>query len=54
MPIQPPPAPTEDADNKHGTYGVVITEHGQDKILSPGGASTAWFDPMSKVHVFNP
>jgi len=42
------------ADNKHGTYGVVITEHGQDKILSPGGASTAWFDPMSKVHVFTP
>ena len=42
------------ADNKHGTYGVVITENGQEKILSPGGASTAWFDPMSKVHVFTP
>ena len=42
------------ADDKHGTYGAVITEGGKEKLLSPGGASTAWFDPMSKVHVFTP
>ena len=42
------------ADNKHGTYGVTIVEEGTAKILAPGGASTAWFDPMSKVHVFTP
>lgn len=42
------------ADNKHGTYGAVVTEGGQEKIISPGGAATAWFDPMSKVHVFTP
>ena len=23
-------------------------------IMAPGGAATAWFDPMSKVHVFTP
>ncbi len=42
------------ADAKHGTYGVTIVENGVAKIMAPGGASTAWFDPMSKVHVFTP
>lgn len=42
------------ADAKHGTYGVTIVEQGVPKIMAPGGASTAWFDPMSKVHVFVP
>jgi hypothetical protein len=42
------------ADAKHGTYGVTITEEGVQKIMAPGGAATAWFDPMSKVHVFTP
>jgi hypothetical protein len=42
------------ADSKHGTYGVTIIEDGAAKILAPGGAATAWFDPMSKVHVFTP
>ncbi len=42
------------ADAKHGTYGVTIVENGVPKIMAPGGASTAWFDPMSKVHVFTP
>ncbi len=42
------------ADLKHGTYGVTIVEEGVTKIMAPGGASTAWFDPMSKVHVFTP
>jgi hypothetical protein len=42
------------ADSKHGTYGATIVENGVHKILAPGGAATAWFDPMSKVHVFIP
>ena len=42
------------ADAKHGTYGVTIRENGVSKIMAPGGASTAWFDPVSKVHVFTP
>jgi hypothetical protein len=42
------------ADNKHGTYGVTIQENGVTKIMAAGGASTAWFAPMSKVHVFLP
>jgi hypothetical protein len=42
------------ADQKHGTYGVTIVEQGVPKIMAPGGAGTAWFDPMSKVHVFTP
>lgn len=42
------------ADAKHGTYGVTIVEDGVTKILAAGGAATAWFDPMSKVHVFTP
>ena len=42
------------ADAKHGTYGVTIVEEGVPKIMAPGGASTAWFDPMSRVHVFIP
>lgn len=48
------PLDASGADNKHGTYGAVITENGEQRIVSPGGASTAWFDPMSKVHVFTP
>ena len=42
------------ADNKHGTYGVAFEENGVTKIMAPGGASTAWFDPMSRVHIFTP
>jgi hypothetical protein len=42
------------ADSKHGTYGVTIVENGVRKIMAPGGAATAWFDPMSKVHIFIP
>jgi hypothetical protein len=48
------PLDASGADSKHGTYGAVIRENGQEKIISPGGAATAWFDPMSKVHVFTP
>ncbi len=33
---------------------MTIVENGVPKILAPGGAATAWFDPMSKVHVFTP
>lgn len=42
------------ADSKHGTYGVAFVENGVRKIMAPGGAATAWFDPMSKVHIFIP
>ena len=42
------------ATSKHGTYGVVFREAGRTRIMAPGGAATAWFDPMSKVHVFTP
>jgi hypothetical protein len=42
------------ATSKHGTYGVAFREAGRTRIMSPGGAATAWFDPMSKVHVFTP
>jgi N-acetylneuraminic acid mutarotase len=42
------------ATTKHGTYGVAFRERGSTRIMAPGGASTAWFDPMSKVHVFTP
>ena len=42
------------ADNKHGTYGLTFEENGVTKIMAPGGASTAWFAPMSKVHIFTP
>jgi hypothetical protein len=52
--VQTTPLDASGAESKHGTYGAVITENGQQKIVSPGGASTAWFDPMSKVHVFTP
>jgi hypothetical protein len=41
------------ADAKHGTYGVTIVEDGVRKIMAPGGAATAWFDPMSKVHILS-
>ena len=40
--------------SKHGTYGLAFEEQGQKKIMAPGGAATAWFDPMSRVHVFIP
>jgi hypothetical protein len=52
--VRTTPLDATGADNKHGTYGAVISENGQEKIISPGGAATAWFDPMSKVHVFTP
>lgn len=42
------------ATSKHGTYGIVYVEGGVTKIMAPGGAATAWFDPMSRVHVFTP
>lgn len=42
------------AISKHGTYGVPFQEDGTAKIMAPGGAPTAWFDPTSKVHVFTP
>lgn len=48
------PLDASGADSKHGTYGAVIVEDGKHKLMSPGGAATAWFDPMSKVHVFLP
>ena len=52
--VRTTPLDASGADSKHGTYGAVITENGRQKIISPGGAATAWFDPMSKVHVFEP
>ena len=48
------PRDASGATTKHGTYGVVFRERGATRIMAPGGASTAWFDPMSKVHVFTP
>ena len=42
------------AISKHGTYGVPFREDGVARIMAPGGAPTAWFDPSSKVHVFTP
>jgi hypothetical protein len=39
---------------KHGTYGITFVERGVTKIMAPGGASLAWFAPMSRVHVFTP
>ena len=52
--VRTTPLDASGADAKHGTYGVVYAEDGVTKIMAPGGAATAWFDPMSKVHVFTP
>jgi hypothetical protein len=52
--VENTPLDAAGADAKHGTYGVTITEDGVQKIMAPGGAATAWFDPISKVHVFTP
>jgi hypothetical protein len=52
--IRTRPRDASGATTKHGTYGVVFLERGRARIMAPGGASTAWFDPMSKVHVFTP
>jgi hypothetical protein len=52
--VETTPLDATGADAKHGTYGVTITEEGVQKIMAPGGATTAWFDPTSKVHVFTP
>ncbi len=52
--IETAPLDATGADAKHGTYGVPFVEDGVTKIMAPGGAATAWFDPMSKVHVFVP
>jgi hypothetical protein len=52
--IRTTPLDATGADAKHGTYGVAFVENGTRKIMAPGGAATAWFDPMSKVHVFTP
>jgi hypothetical protein len=52
--VRTAPLDATGADSKHGTYGVTIVEDGVRKIMAPGGAATAWFDPMSKVHIFIP
>lgn len=52
--VETTPLDATGADAKHGTYGVPFLEDGVTKIMAPGGAATAWFDPMSKVHVFVP
>jgi hypothetical protein len=52
--VEKTPLDATGADAKHGTYGVTFVEDGATKIMAPGGASTAWFDPVSKVHVFVP
>jgi hypothetical protein len=52
--IRTEPLDATGATSKHGTYGVSFVEKGATKIMAPGGAATAWFDPMSKVHVFDP
>jgi hypothetical protein len=52
--FQTEPLDATGATSKHGTYGVVFQENERRKIMAPGGAATAWFDPMSKVHVFVP
>jgi hypothetical protein len=52
--VETSPLDATGADAKHGTYGVTIIEDGVTKVMAPGGAATAWFDPMSKVHVFTP
>ena len=48
------PLDASGATSKHGTYGLTFTENGVTKIMAPGGASLAWFAPMSRVHVFTP
>ena len=52
--VRTAPLDASGADNKHGTYGITFEENGVSKIMAPGGASTAWFAPMSKVHIFTP
>ena len=52
--VRTQPLDATGADNKHGTYGIAFRESGRTRIMAPGGASTAWFDPISKVHVFTP
>ncbi len=52
--VETEPLDASGATSKHGTYGVRFRESGTTKIMAPGGAATAWFDPMSKVHVFDP
>lgn len=48
------PSDASGATSKHGTYGITFVERGATKIMAPGGASLAWFAPMSRVHVFTP
>lgn len=52
--IETAPLDATGADNKHGTYGLTFVEGGVTRIMAPGGASTAWFAPMSRVHIFTP
>ena len=52
--IRTQPLDATGATTKHGTFGVPFVERGVTKVMAPGGAATAWFDPMSKVHVFVP
>lgn len=52
--VRTEPLDATGADLKHGTYGIAFRESGRTRIMAPGGAATAWFDPISKVHVFTP
>ncbi len=52
--VQDKPVDAGGATSKHGTYGIPFVERGVTKIMAPGGASLAWFAPMSRVHVFTP
>ena len=52
--VRKEPLDASGATTKHGTYGVVFEEDSSMRIMAPGGAPTAWFDPTSKVHVFTP
>ncbi|MBA3630440.1 MAG: hypothetical protein H0W55_12360 [Actinobacteria bacterium] len=52
--VETEPLDASGATSKHGTYGVRFRESATTKIMAPGGAATAWFDPTSKVHVFDP
>lgn len=48
--VGPAPVPI----SRHGTYGIAFVENGKTRIMAPGGAITAWFNPISQVHVFTP
>lgn len=52
--VRDKPTDAGGATSKHGTYGIPFVERGVTRIMAPGGASLAWFAPMSRVHVFTP